>query len=163
MSCRGRDWIQGRVGSMGWKASYICIKKKAAQCYFHWVSLNFTLSWSICSGVFNVASFRGAEMVQVLRTMNEGRWQCSGLHVRPLEDRGLMRLSTITDLGERQRESPDLSTFDYCQLSPDLMLITFQFHSGICSLGQSPLRSIQWGLQMSHFSFLNSSRTPFLD
>lgn len=42
-------------------------------------------------------------MVQVLRTMNEGRAQYGELHVTSLEDRGLMRLSTITDLGERQR------------------------------------------------------------
>lgn len=54
-----------------------------------------------------------------------------------------MRPSTITDLEERRRESPDLSIFNYCQLFPDSMLITFQFSSGILSLGQSPLRSIQ--------------------
>lgn len=54
-----------------------------------------------------------------------------------------MRPWTITDLGERGRESPDLSIFDYCQLFPDSMLITFQFSSGIFLLGQSPLRSVE--------------------
>lgn len=48
-----------------------------------------------------------------------------------------------SDLGETGRESPDISVFDYCQVFHDSMLITFQFSSGIFSLGKSPLRSIQ--------------------
>lgn len=40
-------------------------------------------------------------------------------------------------------ESPDLSIFDYSQLHPDLMLITFQFSWGTFSFAQSHIRSIQ--------------------
>lgn len=49
-----------------------------------------------------------------------------------------MKPSTIIDLGERARDSPDLSIFDYYQLFPVSMLTIFQFSSGIFSLGQSP-------------------------
>lgn len=96
---------------------------RAAECYFHRVSLNFTLSWKICSGVFNVTSFRGAEMDQVLRKMEARRQQYVALHVTSLPDGANMRRLTL------EKESPDLSVFDYCQLSPDLMLILQSFNS----------------------------------
>lgn len=68
MCGRGRDWFPGK----GWECEIKSLLE-SAECYFHKVSLNFTLSWKICSGVFNVTSFRGAEMDQVLRKMEEGR------------------------------------------------------------------------------------------
>lgn len=45
------------------------------------------------------------------------------LHVTSLPDGANMRRLTL------EKESPDLSVFDYCQLSPDLMLIIQPFNS----------------------------------
>lgn len=59
---KSADWIPGRR----WE-----FKKKDLP--DHPAALNITQPLKICSGIFNVPSFGGAEMDQVLLEMKEGR------------------------------------------------------------------------------------------
>lgn len=104
---------------------------------FHWISL--------CLGESVVASLMWPHLEVLKWTKCRGKWRREGSNMwSHVSDHYRMELRWgIWGWLTLEKESPDLSIFDYCQLIPDLMLITFQFSWGIFSFGQFPPGSIQ--------------------